>query len=129
MLTNEKRRAIAEDFRHTYINVTGGDKLTHHSAVLDEIYSIVLSKDCEDEHAIGLFNRLADLIDPTCEACKDTLFYPETELAPEKEVAVYRCSSCGGIVACYEYNPETDEPVYCESCGCRIKGIGEPWDE
>lgn len=73
---------------------------------------------------------LADLIDPTCKACRDTLFYPDTGLTPEYEEAIYRCSACGQVLT-YDANfdHETDSPAYCESCGSRVTGIGEPFDE
>ena len=80
--------------------------------------------------------RLADLIDPTCEARRDAVFkpavlYPDTELDDVgREETVYRCSRCGEIISYDEdYDPETDAPAYCEMCGSRITGIGEPWDE
>lgn len=73
--------------------------------------------------------RLADLIDPTCKACRDTLCYSETMIMPEREIVVYRCSECGEIIGYDDYDPETDAPTYCETCGSRITGIGEPWDE
>lgn len=83
-----------------------------------------------------LFARLADLIDPTCEARRDTVFkpavlYPDTESDDVGyEETVYRCGRCGEIVSYDEdYDQETDLPAYCERCGSRITGIGEPWDE
>lgn len=75
-------------------------------------------------------DRLADLIDPTCEAHRDVVFYPATDLTPEHEETVFRCGECEEIVSFDErYDPETDLPAYCERCGSRITGIGEPWDE
>lgn len=83
-----------------------------------------LTQHGEDE----LFDRLAHLIDPTCEAHRDALFYPATDLTPENEEIVYRCDECGEIVSFDEdYDPETDLPAYCLRCGSRITGIGEPW--
>ena len=76
------------------------------------------------------YAALADLIDPTCVAHRDQLFYPATDLMPEHEETIYRCGSCYEIVSYDEdYDPETDAPAYCEMCGSRITGIGEPWDE
>lgn len=76
------------------------------------------------------FNALADLIDPTCEAHRDVLFYPATDLTPEHEETVFKCGGCEEIVSFDgDYDPETDLPAYCERCGSRITGIGEPWDE
>ena len=74
--------------------------------------------------------RLADLIDPTCEVHRDALFYPATDLTWEYEETVFRCGKCEEIVSYdADYDPETDLPAYCERCGSRITGIGEPWDE
>ena len=84
----------------------------------------------------GVLNRLADLIDPICEVHRDTVFrpavlYPDRELDDVgREETVFRCGKCCEIVSYDEdYNPETDSPAYCETCGSRIIGIGEPWDE
>lgn len=77
-----------------------------------------------------LLNRLADLIDATCEAHRDVILYPATDLTPEYEEIVYRCDECGEIVSFDEdYDPKTDLPAYCLRYGSRITGIGEPWDE
>lgn len=58
--------------------------------------------------------RLADLIDPTCKAYRDTLFLFK------REETVFRCDKCDEIVS-YDknYNPETDLPAYCKMCGSR----------
>lgn len=73
---------------------------------------------------------VADLIDPTCEAHRDVVFYPATGLTPEHEETVFRCGECEEIVSFDEsYDPDTDLPAYCTRCGSRITGIGEPWDE
>ena len=81
-------------------------------------------------NAAPLRDRLADLIDPTCEVHRDTVLYPATDISPEHEELVFRCDRCGAVVS-YDagYDPETDAPAYCEICGSRITGIGEPWDE
>lgn len=88
---------------------------------------------CETEL---FFKRLADLIDPTCEVHRDTVFKPAV-LYPDRELddvgrdeTVFRCGKCCEIVSYDEdYNPETDLPAYCETCGSRIIGIGEPWNK
>lgn len=85
-----------------------------------------------DLETVGLdmLDHLADIIDPTCEVHRDSLFYPATDLMHEHEETVYRCGSCDGMVSYDEdYDPETDAPAYCETCGSRITGIGESWDE
>lgn len=73
---------------------------------------------------------LADLIDPTCRACLRTLLHPATEFTPEFEEDVYVCSECGEVLSYDEdFDPDTDYPAYCESCGFRVAEIGEPCSE
>ena len=39
-------------------------------------------------------------------------------------------SACGQVLTYdADFDPETDSPAYCESCGSRVTGIGEPLDE
>ena len=75
-------------------------------------------------------SRLADLIDPTCEARRDTVITPANSGLPESDDVVFRCGACGEILTWDEnFDPETDTPSYCEFCGARVTGIGEPLDE
>ena len=66
--------------------------------------------------------RLADLIEPTCLAC------PDVEDTPDGgQFECWSCSVCGNIVSVDpDYDTETDGPAYCEACGHRIVGKGEP---
>ncbi len=66
--------------------------------------------------------RLADLIDPTCLAC------PDVEDTPDGgQFGCWSCSACGNIISVDPgYDTETDGPTYCEVCGCRVTGKGEP---
>ena len=73
----------------------------------------------------SLWHRLADLIDPTCVAC------PDVEDTPDGgQYECFSCSVCGEIISTDDsYDPETDGPTYCETCGHRIVGMGEPtWE-
>lgn len=118
MATDTDRREVARKLRELPDNSTYPD-LIGAIADHDGWYA-----------AADAADRLADLIDPTCEARRDALFYPATGLTPEHEETVYRCGECGEIISYDEgYDPETDLPAYCERCGSRITGIGEPWDE
>lgn len=130
MVTDDERRRVAAELR---------EYASFDCECEDEEE---LSVDCADwgERVLNLlgcgddegecYACLADLIDPTCEVHRDTLFYPATELTPETESTVFRCGACEEIVSFDEdYDPKTDAPVYCEMCGSRITGIGEPWNE
>lgn len=126
MATDDERREVARRLRE----LRGLDYCK------DPRYAVGLASDAIGaSHSNGyswdkMLDRLADLIDPTCEVHRDALFYPATDLMPEHEETVYRCGSCDGMVSYDEdYDPETDAPAYCETCGSRITGIGEPWDE
>lgn len=56
----------------------------------------------------GIFDRLADLIDPTCEAAYDNPFASDFN---------YRCMACG------EHFSTCGEPRYCPGCGRRIEHV------
>lgn len=131
MPTNEERRECAKKLREIELV-----KLPDASSELEEVHKAI---GCwfGQEHFSQEFNdRLADLIDPTCEVHRDTVFKPAV-LYPDRELddvgrdeTVFRCGKCCEIVSYDEdYNPETDSPAYCETCGSRIIGIGEPWNE
>lgn len=136
MITGYERREIAARLRKctlpkNYTQAQGGGW----SHLCDMALAVGLKPE-DRPTAWDLAQRLADLIDPTCEARRDTVFkpavlYPDTESDDVGyEETVYRCSRCGEIVSYDEdYDPETDLPAYCERCGSRITGIGEPWDE
>lgn len=80
---------------------------------------------------VGDYNkivRLAELIDPTCEARPDVFVTPANSGLPESEQTVYRCSACGEILTWDEdFDPRTDSPAYCGACGARVTWKGEPW--
>lgn len=118
MATDDERREVASHMR-----VLAGTALVT-VPLLSEVISAGFNCDA------NIWQRLADLIEPTCEARKSTLFYPASSSVPEYEETVYRCGRCGEIASYDEdYDPETDLPAYCMRCGSLITGIGEPWDE
>lgn len=55
------------------------------------------------------FNRLADLIDPTCHLALDE------ELSQEFQGEMFRCSKCGAA-----FPRINGEYRYCPSCGARV---------
>lgn len=142
MATDNERREVAARLRGRQ-GAVGQDEDSPELTKWEDLAAIVLTPEefyaCmrfknRDNRAQAIRSiiagRLADLIDPTCEVHRDALFYPATDLTPEHEEAVFRCGKCEEIVSYdADYDPETDLPAYCERCGSRITGIGEPWDE
>lgn len=63
MISDTERREVARKIRHAWVNVPDRDPVRHHLRVLREIYEAVGINDGEAD-AIGLFDRLADLIEP-----------------------------------------------------------------
>ena len=71
--------------------------------------SSIRSAFCAIDHIIGtqdtgrtfepFFNRLADLIDPTCKPCED--------------LVLMKCSACG-------WCGDVTDPNYCPNCGARV---------
>ena len=102
--TSDERREVAERLRRE------GRALT----TLDmgmELASLTLDDAIGIEHNVTweeCFNRLADLIDPTCEAAYDNPFASDFN---------YRCMACG------EHFSTCDEPKYCPGCGGRIEHV------
>ena len=64
MIADSERREVARMIRHAWVNVPDRDPVRHHLRVLREIYEAVGINDGEAD-AIGLFDRLADLIEPS----------------------------------------------------------------
>lgn len=143
MATNEERREIAEKVRNartTKSTNVSFEKLTPIEFMCEIAKAIGFGKQEDgsfiDPSYLEFAYRIADLIDPTCEVHRDTVFKPAV-LYPDRELddvgrdeTVFRCGKCCEIVSYDEdYNPETDSPAYCETCGSRIIGIGEPWNE
>ena len=65
-MTDKERREVARTIRHAWVNVPDRDPVRHHLRVLNEIYEAVGISDGKAD-AIDLFNRLADLIEPSCD--------------------------------------------------------------
>lgn len=68
MTTVEERREVARRLRRAWANVPDRDPVRHHLRVLNEIYEAVGISDGKAD-AIDLFNRLADLIEPSGHEC------------------------------------------------------------
>ena len=120
MISDEERREVARRLRSFVTD--------------DSVYADVDA--CLVLHSIGLYYkdidriyfsgfdvaRLADLIDPTCLARADVEDTPDGG-----QFECWSCSVCGNILSSDpDYDTDTDGPTYCEVCGHRIVGKGEP---
>ena len=102
MATDDERREVAERLRRAWANVPDKNPVRHHMRVLYEIYTAVgLNDDGVD--AIDLFDRLADLIESSCD--RDALLALagdlETYRLPISGIAVaeHIREACGEVVA------------------------------
>ena len=100
--TRHGRREVAERLR----GVTE-EELQY--VFLEKILNSAVGECCfDDEGDIDnglILNRLADLIDPTCEVRDDN---------PWMSNFAYVCNSCG------EHFSTCDKPNYCPGCGARV---------
>ena len=122
MVSDDERREVARKLRKctpptSYRQSQGGGW-----AHLCDMALAVGFKREDNPTAWEFAQRLADLIDPTCLAC------PDVEDTPDGgQFECWSCSVCGNIVSVDpDYDTETDGPAYCEACGHRIVGKGEP---
>lgn len=127
--TNEERREVAAKLRAKHRERTRPGVFVPQDAGM-QAWDYLRDLEACLPDGDSAFTVLADLIDPTCRACLDTLFFPATDLTPEREEDIYVCSECGEVLSYDEgFDPDTDYPAYCEACGSRVVGIGEPWNE
>lgn len=104
MPTSDERRAVAARLRKcgAELSILGADCETAFH-VIDKAVG------CREEDSWERFlARLADLIDPTCEAAYDNPFASDFN---------YRCMACG------EHFSTCGEPKYCPGCGGRIEHV------
>lgn len=114
MATDDERREVARRLREL-------GKVVYDPDNTYELMADALGVD-DFEGTDELFNRLADLIDPTCLARADVEDTPDGG-----QFECWSCSVCGNIFSVDpDYDTETDGPAYCEACGHRIVGKGEP---
>ena len=112
-MSDDERREVAERLR-------GLDYADLQESLICAYLDALGIKGYEDW--IGIANRLADLIDPTCLARADVEDTPDGG-----QFECWSCSVCGNIISVDpDYDTETDGPAYCEACGHRIVGKGEP---
>ena len=127
MVTDDERQRVANALRRLatkYDGVTGIILENRLGLESDDrfLYGSVFTSDS--------VSRLADLIDPTCEARRDTVTTPANSGLPESEDTVFRCGACGEILTWDErFDPDSDTPSYCEFCGARVTGHGDPRDQ
>jgi hypothetical protein len=86
-------------------------KLRENSTVhtTDEVYVVLLNCIGITYDYANLFNRLADLIDPTCEVALDE------ELSQELQGDMFRCDKCDAA-----FPRINGEYRYCPHCGARV---------
>ena len=119
MTTIEERHKIAERLRMRLANWSGMGWRIHIPEIGNGVWMENHGGNDELEEAA---KRLADLIDPTCLARADVEDTPDGG-----QFECWSCSVCGNIVSVDpDYDTETDGPAYCEMCGHRIIGKGEP---
>lgn len=101
---SDERREVAAMLRESWPEAGGINEVWE---VLDPILG---THDGPDVYKAWeqTFNRLADLIDPTCEAAYDNPFASDFN---------YRCMACG------EHFSTCGEPKYCPGCGGRIEHV------
>lgn len=128
MATSDKRREVAERLRKAKAEC---DERGYPWMVEDLMQALGFERyeDGED----GIFDRLADLIDPICqevpmESVGRWPFYTGIEL--HLEMVSYGCSVCGypwGEIdkwATHGADWLHNSPKYCPNCGCRVvKGV------
>ena len=115
MVTDDERHRVAERLRELARDV---DEVSD----FDLARALGLEATSRYGYDSGDVLRLADLIDPTCLARADVEDTPDGG-----QFECWSCSVCGNIVSVDpDYDTETDGPAYCEACGHRIVGKGEP---
>ena len=114
MTSDNERREVARKLRETGEELGSSVLLWYHIAKILGVRTATDGKTACD--------RLADLIYPTCLARADVEDTPDGG-----QFECWSCSVCGNIVSVDpDYDTETDGPAYCEACGHRIVGKGEP---
>lgn len=100
MPTSEERREVAENLR----SLTIGHHIRYKEQFFDELAEVVVG--FEDYHDFDVaLEKLAELIDPTCEVKNDNRFTSDFD---------YICLNCG------EHFSTCNKPNYCPNCGARV---------
>lgn len=102
--TSDERREVAARLREAWPEAGGMEEVWE---VLDPILG---THDGPDVYKAWeqTFNRLSDLIDPTCRV-----------VIPNEMDGECFCSECGALLGEYGYT------AYCPCCGARVTGEGE----
>mgnify|MGYP000762964091 CR=1 FL=1 len=117
MATSDERREVAENLRKAKVEC---DERDYPWMVEDLLQALGFERyeDGED----GIFDRLADLIDPTCSMeVLDTGEQVDYECAEH----IMHCKSCGAEFGYVLYSEDGDvdmgvAPNYCPDCGARL---------
>ena len=119
MISDEERREVAAMLRATKSECESRD----YPWVVEDLLQALGFERYEDAED-GIFERLADLIDPTC---RDLVEHKQDQFVPGKRSAdgFFHCSACGWHGRIYEYVGFGDmmsyEAVCCPKCGKEIE--------
>lgn len=118
MSSRDERREVAERLRRAWPEAGDMEK------VWDVLDPILGTHDGQDTYRAWeqTFNRLADLIDPTCEVME----VPDNDEFMIRVVSGFMCKRCGHE-AIVERNCDgsAEPPNYCPHCGARVTDGGE----
>lgn len=119
MATSDERREVARKLRREGCALTALDMgMELASLTLDDAIGIEHNVTWEE-----CFNRLADLIDPTCSVVRKQAYTG----GPQMYKTLWCCSECGYPLAESKYKghrPFVGEN-FCPRCGARVTGGGE----
>lgn len=102
MSTSDERRDIAETLR--YVADYPGREIRYMEQFIAELRETIFCDVCSDADYIDILQRLADLIDPTC------------EMKPQGDG--FRCSACGTY---HDMGGSEEFPwSRCPECGARV---------
>lgn len=118
MPTSDERREVAARLREEgRVLAKLGEGSETASLTLDDVLGVSHDGTWEDQ-----FDRLADLIEPTCEVIE----VPDNDEFMIRVVSGFMCKKCGHE-AIVERNCDgsAEPPRYCPCCGARVTNVGE----
>ena len=109
---SDERREVAARLRAKREECDGRD----YPWMTDDLI-LALGYEHDYEADNGIFDRLADLIDPTCHMVRE---YADTELG--RVFQGWVCDECMGTA---DVPDASEPPEYCPHCGARVTGGGD----
>lgn len=130
MTTNDDRREVAERLRNELRYMRGNDRYEEdedevecgNSAYRNIAGSVELGGNFEKGNYVHIVERLADLIDPTCDMdAVDTGEQADYECREH----IMHCSACNAEFGYVLYSEDRgvsmdDKPRFCPNCGARV---------